>query len=209
MRPAPHLVLLASAAACGLVQPAPPAEPLTTTLEGPPRPDTSDTALVLLGYTGVAEVDSGLEGTETFTAIRRRDAETLCSWTWRTVSWGRDSEATGPDPITVPCNDPSGQPCRFAFTVSLRDGLPDPDIDATACAAFREVAPLVPDAGPFGYGFVDAYTEVPGGPSYGPALMFHVEAAAPEEPYWVGYGLQGAFDGSTFEYHFDLGALPY
>ncbi|MFT4625451.1 MAG: hypothetical protein ACI8PZ_004119 [Myxococcota bacterium] len=208
MRHRRSVALLLLTTHCGLIQPDDGKDTDPPTTEGPPPPDTAETGLVRLGYAGIADVNElGLDGTETFTAVRRRDGVSLCAWVWQTRDWAATTDE--PDPIALPCADPSGAPCAFAFTVTLADGAVDTELEDDRCSAFREFVPLLSRIGPYGYGYTDAYTEIPGGPSYGPALMFHVQAEPPESPYWAGYPGQATFDDTTFVYAFDLGLLPY
>jgi hypothetical protein len=98
----------------------------TTTVAPTDSPPAADTALATFVVAGDATIDlTTYSGTERFELTARSSGELLCRYVWQAVDWDSDPDATGADPITQACEDPSGAPCAWSFTVRTRDGRPD------------------------------------------------------------------------------------
>jgi len=133
-----------------------------------PEPETTDerveaiedSAVVQLAYVGEVDLSSGWSGLETTTWHRLGNGQLLCAWQY--VSEGAPSTVAA-------CVDADGEPCGFAFDVTLSEGE---EVEGD-CSRFE---PLGEQAGPYAYGYIEDYRA--GGVSYGPALMFYYRYAA-------------------------------
>ncbi len=130
-------------------------------------------------------------GSEVLTVVGRTSGLTECEVGWDT--------AGVPTTLPVPCQDPDGGSCMFAFDVAATNGLET----ATGCVRFPDVD--TSNFGPLGYGYHPSYTV--GGYDFGPTLLYYV----PSTQAWIGMSVPPALDlgTGTFTYTFDPIPVTY
>jgi len=142
------------------------------TQDPPDSGDSGDSGVpdANLSFTGIAQI-STLDGTwvGSESAQFRTDLGTLmCQWTWQAQDWQHDPAVMDdPDPRAEPCTDDDGNPCDFAFSVTLTAGF------ATSgnCDVFAGTGHIDIDGGDYGYGYIANYYS--GNTSYGEQFMYH------------------------------------
>jgi len=142
-----------------------------------------DSALWVATYVGEADLSVDWSGIETTRINRLGNGQLLCAW---------QSVSAGVASADAPCVDADDRPCEFAFDVSLTEG-------GTVEGDCRSFGTLSEEAGPYSYGYIEAYTA--GGISYGPSLLFYYRYAQA----WMAVPGSVAWDanGSSFFYEWE------
>jgi hypothetical protein len=163
-----------------------------------------DTAIIVIGWRGVASVEPGTsyDGTETLWV---QDWKTIndtaidvdfCAWTW-------DVADNGSAP-SIGCTDPDGNACDFEFYLEGTNGAEVPGTDCSTI--FTSIGTTMSQ---FGYGYIDDYQYQ--GTSYGTRLLGYDDT----NQQWIVMGILGnylrqtsAWDAITgdFEYSYWQGA---
>ena len=119
-------------------------------------------------YVGEATIDLGAatwSGTEKVVVENASTGGLLCEWTWSATDWASDPAVkTQTEPSVEACTDGDGNPCTFAFTVNLSNGLQT----CGNCGTFYGA-----DGGSYHYAYMDDWYNA--GSSYGTQLAYYLQ----------------------------------